>query len=66
MKLDLKEIEVTKIDGSKQKLKLDYKWLANGMLSETQDVGELELARELYKKERLKWTKKKQQLWKLI
>ena len=62
MKLKLKEIEVTKIDGSKQKLKLDYKGLANYIFSKTQDIGELELARELYKKERLKWTKKKQQL----
>ena len=29
MKLKLKEIEVTKIDGSKQKLKLDYNGTIN-------------------------------------
>ena len=50
MKLKLKEIEVTKIDGSKQKLKLDYKGLANYIFNQTKDLGELELARELYKK----------------
>ena len=49
MKLKLKEIEVTKIDGSKQKLKLDYKGLANYIFNQTKDLGELELARELYK-----------------
>ena len=50
MKLKLKEVEVTKIDGSKQKLKLDYKGLANYIFNQTKDLGELELARELYKK----------------
>lgn len=50
MKLKLQEINVTKIDGSKQKLELDYKGLANYIFSKTQDIGELELARELYKK----------------
>ena len=49
MKLKLKEIEVTKIDGSKQKLELDYKGLANYIFNQTKDLGELELARELYK-----------------
>ena len=49
MKLKLKEIEVTTIDGSKQKLKLDYKGLANYIFNQTKDLGELELARELYK-----------------
>lgn len=50
MKLKLKEIEVTTIDGSKQKLELDYKGLANYIFNQTKDLGELELARELYKK----------------
>ena len=48
MKLKLKEIEVTKIDGSKQKLELDYKGLANYIFNQTKDLGELEMARELY------------------
>ena len=49
MKLKLQEINVTKIDGSKQKLALDYKGLANYIFNQTKDLGELELARELYK-----------------
>ena len=49
MKLKLQEINVTTIDGSKQKLKLDYKGLANYIFNQTKDLGELELARELYK-----------------
>lgn len=49
MKLKLQEINVTTIDGSKQKLELDYKGLANYIFNQTKDLGELELARELYK-----------------
>ena len=49
MKLKLQEINVTTIDDSKQKLKLDYKGLANYIFNQTKDLGELELARELYK-----------------
>ena len=59
MKLKLKEIEVTKIDGSKQKLELDYKGLANYIFNQTKDLGELELARELYKKGEIEVDKEK-------
>lgn len=47
--MKLKEIEITAITGEKQKLEFDYKGLANYIFSKTKDIGELELARELYK-----------------
>lgn len=47
--MKLKEIEITAITGEKQKLEFDYKGLANYIFNKTKDIGELEIARELYK-----------------
>ena len=47
--MKLKEIEITAINGEKTKLEFDYKGLANHVFNNTQDLGELEIARELYK-----------------
>lgn len=49
MNLELKQIEITGVDGKKEKLGFDYKGLANHIFNTTQDLGELEIARELYK-----------------
>ena len=55
--MKLKEIEITGIDGKCQKIKFDYKGLANYIFCKTQDLGELELARELYKNGRIELNK---------
>ena len=47
--MNLKEIKIIGIDGKCQTIKFDYKGLANYIFSKTQDIGELELARKLYK-----------------
>ena len=57
--MNLKEIEVIGIDGKKQKLEFDYKGLANYIFNKTKDIGELELARELYKKGEIEVDKEK-------
>ena len=49
MIVDLKEIYVKSITGEKEIIELDYKGLANFIFTKTQDVGELEMAREIYK-----------------
>ena len=49
MKLELKKIEVTNIEGEKEVLDFGYKGLANYIFKKTMDIGELEMARELYK-----------------
>ena len=48
MKLELKKIEVTNIEGEKEVLDFGYKGLANYIFNKTTDLGELEMARELY------------------
>mgnify|MGYP001283792707 FL=1 len=57
--MNLKEIEVRDIDGKKYKLEFDYKGLANYIFEKTKDIGELELARELYKKGEIEVDKEK-------
>lgn len=57
--MNLKEIEITGIDGKCQTIKFDYKGLANYIFSKTQDIGELELARELYKTGKVELDKEK-------
>ena len=57
MKLEFKQIEITTIDGKKEKLDFDYKGLANHIFNNTKDLGELELARELYKSGKLELDK---------
>ena len=57
--MKLKEVEITAITGEKQKLEFDYKGLANYIFNKTKDIGELELARELYKKGEIEVDKEK-------
>ena len=64
MKLNLKKIEVPNIEGKKQEIKLDYKGLANHIYNTTGDIGELELARELYKNGELELDSDKAQILK--
>ena len=55
----LKEIEIKGIDGKCQTIEFDYKGLANYIFGKTKDIGELELARELYKKGEIEVDKEK-------
>lgn len=59
MNLELKQIEITGVDGKKEKLDFDYKGLANFIFNNTKDIGELELARELYKSGEIELDKEK-------
>lgn len=49
MKLEFKKLKFKGIDGVDTEADFDYKGLANHIFNNTQDLGELELARELYK-----------------
>ena len=57
MKIFLRKVEVKGIDGNSQKIDFDYKGLANYIFNQTKDIGELELARELYKEGELEINK---------
>ena len=57
--MNLKEIEIKGIDRICQTIKFDYKGLANYIFNNTKDIGELELARELYKKGYIELDKEK-------
>lgn len=48
-KVNLQKVTVELIDDSKQEVEFDYKGLANYVFGNTRDIGELELARALYK-----------------
>lgn len=48
-KIDFRTVAVKKIDGSMEKVDMDYQGLANYIYNETKDLGELEMARRLYK-----------------
>ena len=50
MILDLRKITLEQINGEVKEFDFDYKGLANFIYNKTRDIGELELARELYKK----------------
>lgn len=50
MKIDFRKIETKNIEGVETEMELDYQGLANYIFSQTKDIGELELARTLYKK----------------
>lgn len=47
--MNLKKIQIKGIDGNTTMVDFDYKGLANYIFSKTKDIGELEIARELYK-----------------
>ena len=47
--MNFKKLKIKGIDGIDKELDFDYKGLANHVFNNTQDLGELELARELYK-----------------
>lgn len=49
MEIDFKSIEIENLDGSKESLDIS-KELGNAIFRKTQDLGELELAREIYRK----------------
>lgn len=49
-KVNLQKVTLILIDDSKQEVEFDYKGLANYVFGKTRDIGELELARSLYKK----------------
>lgn len=48
MKIDFRKIEVKDLDGNKSTVDVS-KELGNAIYRTTQDIGELELAREIYK-----------------
>lgn len=48
MKIDFRKIEVTDIEGNKSTIDVSQKF-ANAVYQNTGDIGELELAREMYK-----------------
>lgn len=48
MKIDFRKIEVRDIDGNKSTVDVS-KELGNAIYNKTADIGELELAREIYK-----------------
>lgn len=50
MKIDLRKITMKDIEGIETEINLDYQGLANYIFNQTKDLGELELARNLYKK----------------
>lgn len=47
--MEFKKIKIKDIEGKDVEIEFDYKGLANYIFSKTADIGELELARELYK-----------------
>lgn len=47
-KLNLKSVSIKEIDGSVREVDFDFQGLANYIYNQTRDIGELELARELY------------------
>lgn len=47
--MNLKKIQIKGISGAVEEVKFDYKGLANYIFNKTKDIGELEVARELYK-----------------
>ncbi len=48
-KIDFKKANLKGVDGKIATVDLDYQGLANFIFNQTKDLGELELARELYK-----------------
>lgn len=50
MRIDLRKITVKDIEEKMVEIALDYQGLANYIFNQTKDIGELELARDLYKK----------------
>lgn len=48
-KIDFRKVNVKGIDRAINPIDLDYKGLANYIYNRTKDIGELEIARELYK-----------------
>lgn len=56
IKVNFREIEVENITGAIDKLDFS-KELANGIYSQTKDLGEVELAREMYKEGTIELTK---------
>lgn len=55
--MDLKKIRIKRIDGEFEDSAFEYKGLANFIFRKTQDIGELEFARELYKTGEVELTK---------
>ena len=48
MKIDFRKIELTDLEGNKSTIDVSQKF-ANAIYQNTGDIGELELAREMYK-----------------
>lgn len=62
--MNLKKITITGIDGVAKELDFEYKGLANYIFNKTKDIGELEVARELYKTGKVELNKENAQLLK--
>lgn len=54
MKIDFRKITMKDIEEIETEIDLDYQGLANYIFNQTKDLGELELARNMYKKVLLK------------
>lgn len=57
MKIDFRKIELTDLEGNKSTIDVSQKF-ANAIYQNTGDIGELELAREMYKNGEVELTSK--------